>query len=193
MSRHTMGATMMTMALLAGCADAGDAPQSGAEEGFEADDVERADAHSDETAVSHAALSAPSFALVSQQSGKAMTGGSLSAGTLVTQTNLLGSKGGPNQRWVSINQSITPESKPSLCLEANSDSSGAQLRLQPCNGGPRQGWRLELKLQNGVKLTRWKNLPSGLYLDNSGGNSEGAPMLVRPFNGLASQLFSRLF
>jgi hypothetical protein len=192
MSRRTIGMTLMALALLVGCADDGE-PQGDADESSEQEDVGAAEEEQTEIGESQGALTAPSFALLSQQSGLAMTGGTLSTNTLVTQTRLLGAKGAPNQRWVSVNQNITPESKPNLCLQADSSASGAKLHLQPCNGGPLQGWRLEIRLQNGVKLTRWQNLPSGLYLDNSGGNSEGSAMRVRPFNGGASQLFSRLF
>jgi len=201
MSRRAMTGALMVLGLVVGCADEGDDTQGEPTElaaGSDADEVGNADhGAGDEGEVEvgerRDALTAPSFALISQQSSKAMTATTLSAGTLVVQQNLLGSKGSPNQRWVSVNQSITPESKPNLCLQPESTASSARVRLQTCNGSALQGWRLELKLQNGVKLTRWANLATGFYLDNGGTNSLGAAMVARPFSGLASQLFSRLF
>lgn len=194
MSKRAMVGMALALALLGGCAPIeGDASES-YEQTDSADAVDHTQAADElEIGESEQALTAPSFALISQHSGKAMTGGALLAGSLVTQSTLFDAKGAPNQRWVSINQNITPASKPNLCVEASSGSSGALLRLQPCNGGPLQGWRLELKLQNGIKLTRWQNLPSGLYLDTGGSTSQGSGMVVRPFNGLTTQLFSRLF
>lgn len=197
MSRRMVGATMLAVALLTGCAEDDDALQADEQEVIAHERAEHGDGTTTEEqhepiADSQQALTAPSFALITQ-SGKALTAGSTEVGTLVVQKSLLGAKGGPTQRWVSVNQNFTLESKPNLCLQATSGSPGAKLRLQPCNGGPLQGWRLELTVQNGVKLTRWKNLPSGLYLDNAGSNSEGSAMVVRTFSGLASQLFNRLF
>jgi hypothetical protein len=194
MSRRVTCGIALALALLGGCAAAdGENGAIDEESGDAGEEESAAETEGSDLAESQQALTVPSFALISQQSGKALTGGSLSNGSLVTQTRLLQPKGAPNQRWVSINQNITPESQPNLCLEAGSSNSGAQIRLRPCTGGPLQGWRLELKLQNGIKLTRWKNLPSGLYLDTAGSTSEGSAMVVRPFNGTTTQLFSRLF
>jgi len=209
MVRRTIGSTMWIMVALAGCADEDAEPitdettqtsapdESRAEEGAPGESEAEGDAdHGVEHGAlgeSQGALTVPGFALLSEQSGKALTSTTISAGTLVTQTRLVGTKGTPNQRWVSSNLNFSPESNQGLCLQPESTAASARLRLQKCNGSALQGWKLQLVPQNGVNLTRWTNLATGFLLDNGGTNSEGAAVTVRPFSSAASQKWRRVF
>lgn len=139
------------------------------------------------------ALSSPSFALISLRSGQAITGGSLSNGTLVTQTPL---NNASNQRWVFDGQSarLTPASKPNLCMEPESFDVSAKIRLKDCNGTNLQAWKLRLKvLAGGAKAARFENLATHQLLDNGGSTFTNAATTQFPENGTNNQLFERRF
>lgn len=186
--RKLFGVLTVALCLATGCAD------ELAYDDEVQDDEAAAEEGDEELGEARAALSLPAFVLVSATSGKAITGGTLSRGTLVTQTTLK-SVAFDNQRWVFDGQTarLTPATKPNLCMEPESAALAARIRLQTCNGSPRQAWKLRLKVFNGATRARYENLATHQLLDNGGSASEGAPTVQFTENGTTNQLFERRF
>jgi hypothetical protein len=139
------------------------------------------------------ALASPSFALISRTSGQAITGGSLTDGTQVSQTPFANTS---NQRWVFDGQTarLTPASKLGLCMEPESSDVSARIRLRACNGAARQAWKLRIKvLSNGARAARFENLSTHQLLDNGGTLFTNAVTTQFPENGTNNQLFERRF
>jgi hypothetical protein len=159
----------------------------------EADEDDAAEEGELEVVQVRAALSTPAFSLVSATSGKALTGGTLSKDTLVTQTSLK-SVVFDNQRWVFDGQTarLTPATKPNLCMEPET-TAPFQIRLRTCNGSALQAWKLRLSVLNGRKFARYENFSTHQLLDNGGSNSEGAAAVTFAENGTNNQLFERRF
>lgn len=181
--RRLFGMLTVAMCLSMGCA--GEFTEDEAEE--EAEEEVELDQAS-------AALTNPAFVLISATSGKAITGGTLSTGTLVTQTTFKG-VAFDNQRWTFDGQTahLSPATKPNLCMQPESGAVGARIRLQQCNSQALQGWKLRIKVLNGVKFARYENLSTHQLLDNGGSFSEGAATTQFTENGTSNQLFERRF
>jgi hypothetical protein len=178
------------MFLSTGCA-----AELGEDPSLEDEELEQEGVADELEGTSAALTSLPSVVLVSARSGKAVTGGTLSTGSLVTQQSLIAGVVFDNQRWVFDGQTarLSPVTRRDLCMAPENTLDGARIFLVKCDGSIGQAWKLRLKAFNGKTLARYENLLTHKLLDNGGTNAEGGAITAFTENGTTNQLFERRF